>query len=152
MGFVLASVGIIYVYATGSVPPITIALTAQRGVGGFIFLALPFFILAGFLMDRGGVGARIVDFLCAVIGHVRGGLLHVLIAGMYIASGISGSKAADLAALGGDALEIPPRIGSCRRHGARSSVIASLSANEKARRRPKRVHANEPTARTAKTP
>jgi tripartite ATP-independent transporter DctM subunit len=100
VGFVLAAAGILYVTVTGAGPAIAIASTAQRGTGGFIFLALPFFILAGFIMDRGGIGARIVDFLAALIGHVRGGLLQVAIAGMYIASGISGSKAADMAAVG----------------------------------------------------
>ncbi len=100
VGFVLASVGILYVWSTGSSPLITIASTAQRGTGGFIFLALPFFILAGFVMDRGGIGARIVDFLASLIGHFRGGMLQVSIVGMYVASGISGSKAADMAAIG----------------------------------------------------
>ncbi len=100
VGFVLSAVGIIYVTSTGAAPLVAIATNAQRGTGGFIFLALPFFILAGFIMDRGGIGARIVSFLTALIGHVRGGLLQVSIVGMYIASGISGAKAADMAAVG----------------------------------------------------
>jgi C4-dicarboxylate transporter DctM subunit len=100
VGFVLSATGIVYIVATGAGPVIAIAATAQRGTGGFIFLALPFFILAGFIMDRGGIGARIVAFLTALIGHFRGGLLQVSIVGMYIASGISGSKAADMAAVG----------------------------------------------------
>jgi C4-dicarboxylate transporter, DctM subunit len=100
VGFVLATVGFVYVYATAAAPLIAVPMNAQRGVGGFIFLALPFFILGGFIMDRGGIGARIVDFLAAAIGHFRGGLMQVLIVGMYIASGISGSKAADMAAIG----------------------------------------------------
>ena len=100
VGFVLASVGILYVTSTGAAPAVALATNAQRGTGGFIFLALPFFILAGFLMDRGGIGARIVHFLSTLIGHLRGGLLQVTIVGMYVASGISGSKAADMAAVG----------------------------------------------------
>ncbi len=100
VGFVLSAVGIIYVTSTGAAPLVAIATNAQRGTGGFIFLALPFFILAGFIMDRGGIGARIVSFLATLIGHVRGGLLQVAIVGMYIASGISGAKAADMAAVG----------------------------------------------------
>lgn len=100
IGFVLASIGIAYVAVTGAAPMIAVASTAQRGTGGFIFLALPFFILAGFVMDRGGIGARIIGLLSALIGHLRGGLLQVSIVGMYIVSGISGSKAADMAAIG----------------------------------------------------
>jgi len=100
VGFVLATVGFVYVYSAAAAPLIAVPMNAQRGVGGFIFLALPFFILGGFIMDRGGIGVRIVNFLAAVIGHFRGGLMQVLIVGMYIASGISGSKAADMAAIG----------------------------------------------------
>lgn len=100
IGFVLASVGLGAIVVTGSAPMTAVAMNAQRGGGGFIFLALPFFILAGFIMDRAGIGARIVDFLASVMGHVRGGLLQVMIVGMYISSGISGSKAADMATIG----------------------------------------------------
>src|SRR5205085_520346 len=82
--------GINYVKAIGSGDLIGVVMNAQRGAGGFIFLALPFFILAGFIMDRADVGARIVEFVASLIGHVRGGLLQVMIVGVYISSCISG--------------------------------------------------------------
>ncbi|HEY1932439.1 MAG TPA: TRAP transporter large permease subunit [Acetobacteraceae bacterium] len=122
VGFVLAAVGIVYIVETGSAPPIAIAMTAQRGTGGFIFLALPFFILAGFIMDKGGIGERIVALLAAVLGHLRGGLLQVSIVAMYVASGISGSKAADMAAVG------IPMTESFRRQGYDSAEAASVLA------------------------
>jgi tripartite ATP-independent transporter DctM subunit len=125
VGFVLGAVGILYVLSTGAAPVVAIASTAQRGTGGFIFLALPFFIVTGFIMDRGGIGARIVDFLSALIGHVRGGLLQVSIVGMYIASGISGAKAADMAAVG------IPMNKSFRRQGydpAEAAAVLAASA------------------------
>ena len=75
-------------------------MNAQRGSGGFIFLALPFFVLAGYIMDRADVGGRIVEFLDSLIGHLRGGLLQVMVVGVYLSSCISGSKAADMAAIG----------------------------------------------------
>jgi tripartite ATP-independent transporter DctM subunit len=100
VGFVLATIGIVCVKATGSGDLIGVVMNAQRGAGGFIFLALPFFILAGFIMDRADVGARIVEFIASLIGHVRGGLLQVMIVGVYISSCISGSKAADMAMIG----------------------------------------------------
>jgi tripartite ATP-independent transporter DctM subunit len=100
VGFVLATIGIVCVKATGSGELIAVVMNAQRGAGGFIFLALPFFILAGFIMDRAEVGARIVEFVASLIGHVRGGLLQVMIVGVYISSCISGSKAADMAMVG----------------------------------------------------
>ena len=56
VGFVLATVGIACVQAVGSADMMAVVMNAQRGSGGFIFLALPFFILAGFIMDRADVG------------------------------------------------------------------------------------------------
>jgi C4-dicarboxylate transporter, DctM subunit len=126
VGFVLASVGIFYVWSTASAPVIAMASTAQRGSGGFIFLALPFFILAGFVMDRGAVGARIVNFLATLLGHFRGGMLQVSIVAMYVVSGISGSKAADMAAVG------IPMNATLRRQGydpgEAAAVLAASSA------------------------
>lgn len=100
VGFALAAVGIVCVQAMGSADMIAVVMNAQRGSGGFIFLALPFFVLAGFIMDRADVGGRIVDFVGSLIGHMRGGLLQVMIVGVYISSCISGSKAADMATVG----------------------------------------------------
>jgi len=100
VGFVLAAIGITCVQAMGSADMVAVVTNAQRGSGGFIFLALPFFILAGFIMDRADVGGRIVEFVGSLIGHVRGGLLQVMIVGVYISSCISGSKAADMATVG----------------------------------------------------
>jgi tripartite ATP-independent transporter DctM subunit len=125
VGFVLAAIGISFVYTTGAAPMLAVAMNAQRGTGGFIFLALPFFILAGFIMDRGGIGTRIVNFLVALLGHVRGGLLQVMIVGMYVVSGISGSKAADMAAVG-----IPMRrmLGQAGYEPAESATVLAASA------------------------
>lgn len=100
VGFVLAVVGIVCVKASGSGDLMGVVMNAQRGAGGFVFLALPFFILAGYIMDRADVGARIVAFVSSLIGHIRGGLLQVMVVGVYIASCISGSKAADMATVG----------------------------------------------------
>ena len=100
VGFVLATVGIACVMAMGSADMLGVVMNAQRGSGGFIFLALPFFVLAGFIMDKADVGGRIVDFLDSLIGHFKGGLLQVMIVGVYLSSCISGSKAADMATIG----------------------------------------------------
>jgi tripartite ATP-independent transporter DctM subunit len=100
VGFVLATVGIACVTAMGSADMLGVVMNAQRGSGGFIFLALPFFVLAGFIMDKADVGGRIVDFLDSLIGHFRGGLLQVMVVGVYLSSCISGSKAADMATIG----------------------------------------------------
>jgi tripartite ATP-independent transporter DctM subunit len=100
VGFVLATVGIACVVAMGSGDMMAVVMNAQRGSGGFIFLALPFFVLAGFIMDKADVGGRIVEFLDSLIGHLKGGLLQVMVVGVYLSSCISGSKAADMATIG----------------------------------------------------
>ncbi len=122
VGFVLAAVAMVHITETGAAPAIAIASTAQRGAGGFIMLALPFFILTGFIMDKGGIGRRIVALLTALLGHLRGGLLQVSIVGMYVASGISGSKAADMAAVG------IPMTDSFHRQGYEPAEAAAVLA------------------------
>jgi tripartite ATP-independent transporter DctM subunit len=85
----------------GDVAPIE-ALPQQmvNGTGNFILLAIPFFILAGLIMERGGISMRLVQFVHAFVGHLRGGVLQVMVLSMYLVSGLSGSKAADVAAVG----------------------------------------------------
>jgi tripartite ATP-independent transporter DctM subunit len=85
----------------GDIAPIE-ALPQQmvNGTGNFILLAIPFFILAGLIMERGGISLRLVHFVYAFVGHLRGGLLQVMVLSMYLVSGLSGSKAADVAAVG----------------------------------------------------
>ena len=61
---------------------------------------MPLFVFLGLLIEMTGIGrAMLVDFMAALIGHVRGGLYYVLLGAMYLVSGISGSKAADMAAV-----------------------------------------------------
>lgn len=100
IGFIMAIIGTMCVLATSAADMTAVVMNAQRGSSGFILLALPFFILAGFIMDRADIGGRIVDFVTALIGHVRGGLLQVMVLGCYLGSCVSGSKAADMAMIG----------------------------------------------------
>ncbi len=70
------------------------------GINSFTLLALPFFFLAGNVMNDGGISERLVKLAMALVGHLRGGLAHVnVVVGMFI-SGISGSSTADAAAIG----------------------------------------------------
>ena len=72
----------------GDIAPIE-ALPQQmvNGTGNFILLAIPFFILAGLIMERGGISLRLVRFVHAFVGHLRGGLLQVMVLSMYLVSG-----------------------------------------------------------------
>ena len=71
------------------------------GIDSFPLLAVPFFVLAGVLMNVAGVTQRLVNLARALIGHIRGGLAHALIATGMLLAGVSGSGTADAAALGG---------------------------------------------------
>jgi len=76
-----------------------IAQNMIAGVDSFTLLAIPFFILAGELMNSGGLSRRIIDFAIACVGHIRGGLGVVAILAAIIMASVSGSAAADTAAL-----------------------------------------------------
>jgi tripartite ATP-independent transporter DctM subunit len=78
-------------------------MMAQRmyvATTGFTLLAIPFFILAGNLMNYGGITQRVFDFARALVGHIRGGLGHVNVVASMIFSGMSGAAVADAAGLG----------------------------------------------------
>src|SRR5574342_106659 len=81
---------------------VSLWLLPQRmftGVDSFVFMAIPFFILAGELMTTAGILDRLVRFADCLLGHIRGGLAHVTIVAEMFFSGISGSAVADAAAL-----------------------------------------------------
>lgn len=71
----------------------------DEGMASLILLAIPLFVFLGALIEAMGMARAMISFLCSLIGHVRGGLSYVLIGAIYLISGISGSKAADMAAI-----------------------------------------------------
>ena len=100
VGFVLLLSTATYLWGTGTASLVVLPQTMVNGTGNFILLAVPFFILAGLVMERGGISIRLVRFIHALVGHLQGGLLQVTVASMYVVSGLSGSKPADVAAVG----------------------------------------------------
>jgi tripartite ATP-independent transporter DctM subunit len=100
VGFVLLLSTATYLWGTGTASLVVLPQTMVNGTGNFILLAVPFFILAGLVMERGGISIRLVRFIYALVGHMQGGLLQVTVASMYVVSGLSGSKPADVAAVG----------------------------------------------------
>jgi tripartite ATP-independent transporter DctM subunit len=123
-GLVLATA----LFLQEALPSAMVALpqNMEDGVARFVLLALPFFILAGFVMEAGGISRRLVLFVAALVGRLRGGLLQVVIVSMYIVSGISGSKAADVAAVGLVMRDMLDREGYDRSEAA--AVLASSAA------------------------
>jgi len=89
-----------FLQITDTAPLIAAAQNTIDGSGHFVLLTLPFFIWAGLIMERGGISVRLVRFAMALVGHLRGGLLQVVVVTIYLVSGISGSKAADVVAVG----------------------------------------------------
>jgi tripartite ATP-independent transporter DctM subunit len=100
VGFVLLLATASYLWAADAGSFVVLPQTMVNGTGNFILLAIPFFILAGLIMERGGISVRLVRFIYTLVGHWRGGLLQVTVASMYVVSGLSGSKPADVAAVG----------------------------------------------------
>ena len=100
VGFVLLLATATYLWGTDAASLVVLPQTMVNGTGNFILLAVPFFILAGLIMERGGISVRLVRFVYTLVGHLRGGLLQVTVASMYVVSGLSGSKPADVAAVG----------------------------------------------------
>ncbi|MEP9353657.1 TRAP transporter large permease [Xanthobacter sp. KR7-65] len=96
----MAGSSLLYIVITGSVPDVVIAQRMIAGVESFPLLAVPFFILAGNLMNIAGVTGRIYAFAVALVGWMRGGLGQVNIIGSVIFSGMSGTAIADAAGLG----------------------------------------------------
>lgn len=100
VGFGLLMATTSYLWLSDTVPLVALPQNMVDGTGNFVLLALPFFVLAGLIMERGGISLRLVRFVRALVGHLRGGLLQVMVVSMYLVSGLSGSKTADVAAVG----------------------------------------------------
>lgn len=99
IAFALIFCGIILMTYMGIFNPQIVAQNMIDGANSFILLAIPFFILAGELMNAGGLSKRIIDFAIAFVGHMKGGLGVVAIIAALIMASLSGSAAADTAAL-----------------------------------------------------
>src|SRR4051812_34007016 len=100
IGFALALAALIFIWAEGALPGVIFAQQMARGIDNFVLLAIPFFILVGYLMEANGMSVRLIALLERMVGRMKGGLNVVMVLSMVIFSGISGSKMADVAAVG----------------------------------------------------
>ena len=100
IGFALAFSALVFIWLEGALPGMIFAQQMARGVDNFVLLAIPFFILVGYLMEANGMSVRLIALLERLVGRLRGGLNMVMVLSMVIFSGISGSKMADVAAVG----------------------------------------------------
>jgi tripartite ATP-independent transporter DctM subunit len=88
-----------YITLTTSTPATVVIGRMDEGMSHLILLSVPLFVFLGLLIEMTGMARAMVGFLASLLGHVRGGLQYVLVAAMYLVSGISGAKAADMAAV-----------------------------------------------------
>ncbi len=126
LAFTLALTSLTYLLGIGGVSLIILPIKILGGVDSFVLLAIPLFIVAGTLMEAGGISERTVDFAMAIVGRVRGGLAMVAVVAEILFSGISGSTTADVSAI--SSLLVP----SMRRAGYSGtesvSIVAAASA------------------------
>ena len=97
-----------------------------NGMDSFPLMALPFFMLAGELMNKGGITTRLVDFSQAMMGHLRGGLAHVNILSSMLFAGLSGSAVADTSALGSTLIPAMEKNGYSRKFAAAVTAASSV--------------------------
>jgi tripartite ATP-independent transporter DctM subunit len=123
IGFALALAALIFTWVEGSLPGVIFAQQMARGIDNFALLAIPFFILVGYLMEANGMSVRLIELLQRVVGRMRGGLNVVIVASMVLFSGISGSKMADVAAVG--SVLIPAARRSKQNAGGAVALLAA---------------------------
>ena len=119
--FGLATFGYIALSTTTPLPVLVGRM--DEGMAHLILLAVPLFVFLGLLIEMTGMAKAMIEFLASMLGHVRGGLCYVLVGAMYLVSGISGSKVADMAAIA------PALFPEMKRRGAKEGdLVALLSA------------------------
>jgi C4-dicarboxylate transporter DctM subunit len=123
----MTGASVAYLLLRGDIPLVVVAQRVTVGVDSFVLLAIPFFFLAGELMNQGGITQRLVNLAQALVGGIRGGLGHVTVVTNMIMAGMSGSAVADAAGTG--AVLIPameqagyPRTFSAALVGAASTI------------------------------
>jgi tripartite ATP-independent transporter DctM subunit len=112
-----------YLALTTRTPLLVLVGRMDEGMSHLILLALPLFIFLGLLIEMTGMARAMVAFLSSLLGHVRGGLNYVLVGAMYLVSGISGSKAADMAAVA------PVLFPEMKQRGAKPGDLVALLAS-----------------------
>src|SRR3954466_4622258 len=96
----MAGASLVYILVSGNLPPFVVIHRMGSGIDSFPLLAVPFFILAGNLMNNAGITTRIYNFALGLVGWLKGGLGHVNVLGSVIFAGMSGTAIADAAGLG----------------------------------------------------
>jgi tripartite ATP-independent transporter DctM subunit len=122
VSFVLLMISTVYILAKG-IPLAALGHVLTTTADSFILTAIPLFVLAAYLMDKGGVSNRIIDFSKDLVGHLPGGLAHVNVVANMIVAGMSGSALADAGGIGVVAVKM------MRRGGYDDDFTAAITAS-----------------------
>lgn len=114
---------VFFLYAQSGAWMLTLPQTMMSGIGRFVLIALPLFVLAGGLMNAGGISGRLFEFARAIVGALRGGLAHVNVVTSMFFGGMIGSSTADLAGTG--SIVIP----EMKKNGYPADFSAALTAS-----------------------
>jgi tripartite ATP-independent transporter DctM subunit len=101
IAFGIAFAAALYFLANPTLPTLIYSQQLVAGANHFVLLAIPFFVLAGVAMESNGMSSRLIELLVRMMGRLRGGLNLIIIVAVAFFSGVSGSKLADIAAVGG---------------------------------------------------
>jgi tripartite ATP-independent transporter DctM subunit len=103
--------------------PLSIVVSRMdEGMSHMVLLAVPLFVMLGVVLQLSGMARTLIDFMASLLGHVRGGLQYVLLGAMFLVSGISGSKVADMAAVA------PALFPEMKKRGSEPEELAALLA------------------------
>jgi len=124
IAFAFGLAAVAYLFLSTSTPLEVVVGRIDEGISHPILMSVPLFVFLGVLTEMTGMARAMVAFLVSLLGHIRGGLSYVLVGAMYLVSGISGSKAADMAAVA------PVLFPEMKARGARGGeLVALLSAS-----------------------
>ena len=122
----LGGTGVLWLLSQPNIPDLVFATKIYGATDSFALMAIPFFMMAGQLMECTGITAKFIEFAKSIVGHIRGGLAHTATVAGVIMAGVSGSGNADTAAIG--SLMIPALIDDGYEEGFAVSVIAAAGS------------------------
>lgn len=117
---------IVMLFVDGTPPLVLLARSVVTGADSFPLIAVPLFILAGDLMQHGGMSRRLVGFANALIGHIRGGLAYVNVLACMFFAAISGSSPATVAAIGSNMIPEMEKVGYTRHFSGSLTASAGM--------------------------
>ncbi|WP_229779554.1 TRAP transporter large permease [Pseudomonas matsuisoli] len=120
IAFAFGTATIAYLGIVTHAPLMIVVSRMDEGMSHLVLLAVPLFVMLGVVLQLSGMARTLIDFMGSLIGHVRGGLQYVLLGAMFLVSGISGSKVADMAAVA------PALFPEMKKRGSKPEELAAL--------------------------